>query len=140
MSLNEVFDVPVTVIDKEETVVLPPDSNGNEEDVDYNVVRGNHYMLAQQAAEGAELALRVLRATENPRAIEALSVMLKTSSEINKQLLLLSKDRADIKTSKGTKSNTPVVNAGPGSAVFIGSSSDINKKLKEMKEGKDANA
>lgn len=127
----------IEVVDQTGTShVLPPEANGNEEDVDFNYVRANHYLLATQTADAMSIAMRIARESEQPKAIEALSKLLKTASEVNRQLLLLSKDRAETKQSKKGNGSTPSqggTTIQANNVVFTGSSSDLNKLLKEQK-------
>lgn len=140
MSLDDIFggsnrppieNIPVVeVIHTDDKVtIVPPE--GTEEDVDYDFVRANHYKLAAQTTEAMEIALKVLRASEHPDAVKALSQLLKTSSEVNRQLLLLSKDKAETKTAKGAKqtSSAPQTTISAQQVVFTGSSSELSKIL-----------
>lgn len=138
MALEDVFDVhgvesvPVVEVvgtDGKSTVV-PPEANGSEEDVDFDFVRANHYLLAQQAQEAMSIAMRIARESEQPRAIETMATLLKTASEVNRQLLLLSKDKAEAKTAKTGKGQVqPQTQIGTQNVV-VASSSELNKLLR----------
>lgn len=145
MSLDDVFGTkPVETIPVVEVVhtdgkstVLPPE--GTEEDVDFEFVRANHYQLAQQAQEAMQIAMKIARESEQARAIETLATLLKTASEVNRQILILSKDKADVKAAKAGKGNTtpnnqPTTNISAQQVVFTGTNSDLNKMLREKKQ------
>lgn len=126
--ISEILGIePIEVItpNGDSTVVI---QDGQEEDVDYDFVRGNHYKLAMQAEEAMQIAMRIARESEQPRAIETLSAMLKTASEVNRQLLLLSKDKAETKTAKKIP-QAPSSSGVNGQGVFQGTSKDINMLL-----------
>ncbi len=132
--IDEVFELaPVEVIHNDKTVtVVPPGEAGKETDTDFSVARANHYQILQQASDAMDIALKVLRETENPRAVEAFSTLLKTVSEVNKQLLNLNEDKGRAKAANNQK-NAPQggTNIQANNVVFTGSSSDLAKMLKE---------
>ena len=85
--LSEIFDVaPIEVIhtDGQSTTIVPD----GDEDVDHGFARAKHYELSQKGSEALDLAMRVAKESENPRAIEVLSGLIKNLSEVNKSLLL----------------------------------------------------
>ncbi len=131
--LNEIFDLePVEIVHTDSTVtVIPPGKDGEETDTDFNVARANHYQILKQASDAMDIALRVLRETENPRAVEAFSTLLKTVSEVNKQLLTLNKDKGEAKAANNQK-NMPQngTNIQANNVVFTGSSAELSKLLK----------
>lgn len=129
-NLHDVFDMkPVEVVDTNDNTIIVP-ADGVEEDVDYNYVRMNHYQLTRQAQEGMGIALRVAREMESPAAIKELAAILKASSEVNRQLLMLSKDKADVKSIKKTATPpTGIVQNVQQQVVFQGTSGDINRLL-----------
>ncbi len=130
--LNEVFGIPMieVVHPDDQTTVIPPEGN-NEEDVDFDVARANHYQLLSQTTEAVGIAMRILRETEDFKAVQAVSGMLKTASEINKQLLNLNHEKADIKQKKNGKNvATPNTQIQANNVVFTGSSAELNKLLK----------
>lgn len=131
--LDNILDIEVTkgteiVFSDEFSIHVPLD--GIEEDVDYNFVRASHYKLASQADEAMSIAMRVARESENPKAIDSLSNLLKTSSEVSRQLLNLSKDKAEVKNIKNVKQSPAAQIGTQNNIVFTGSSSELNKILK----------
>ena len=132
-ALNNVFDVePVEV----NTSVEPFIQAGVEEDIDYLYARGNYYQIIEQGKKAVETALRVADETQNPRALEVLGNLLKSMSEINKQLVMMAKDKQDVKEAKNKVAGkniqaTPTINS-QNTIVFNGSSSELNKKIKEQ--------
>lgn len=131
-ALRKIFDVePVTVItpdDKEVVVVEEGD-----EDQDFIYARARSYELAEKGHEALDVAMRVVREAESPAAITALSGLIKTLSDVNKNLLSLNKDKADAKIAKAGKGH----GASIGTAIqhqtniFSSSSKDLNKLLKQ---------
>lgn len=119
------------IIDEPSNIAIIPSVN-TPEDTDFDAVRTNYYELIDQGKAAMHTAMRIAAESENPRAIEVLSGLLKNMADVNKQLLSLSKDKADIKTAKGTKSAQPIQQIGNvEQAVFVGNSADLNKILAE---------
>jgi hypothetical protein len=132
--LDQIFDIlptPPATLDVAQTV-LPVTVEGSEEDADFQAARANTYEILDQLKAGVGTALKVAAESENPRALEVLGNMLKIASDVNKTLILLSKDRADTKTAKGTRTSQPVQQIGTQQNVtFVGSAGDMNKMLAE---------
>ena len=126
--LEKKFDVStVTVIhpDDTETVVVPE----GDEETDHEKARTVNYKILEAGETALELAMKIARESENPRAIEVMSGLMKNLSDIAKTTLLLNKDKADIKAAKGVKA-APITQIGTQNVVFAGSSSQLNKVLK----------
>lgn len=116
------LDVPVT------TVI--PATVDNVEDQDFEIARANTYELLDMSKAALNTALRIAAESENPRAIEVLSGLLKNASEINRQLVQMSKDRQEVKIAKKSAkegSQNPGVPQiqSQNTIVFSGNSSDI---------------
>jgi len=134
-SLAKVFNVtPVEVIDSTGTsVTVPPEGA---EDEDWVYARARTYELAEKGAEAMEVAMRVVKEAESPAAITALSGLIKTMSDVNKNLLVLNKDKAEAKSAKAgqNKKDTPSVQT-TNNIIFSGTSKDLNKLLAEQLKG-----
>lgn len=137
-ALSKVFDVEVVEVisDEHRTDIIPPEGN---EDEDHRYARAKHYELAEKGSEALDIAMRIARESENPKAIEALSGLLKSLTDVNKSLLILNKDKAEIKKVKNGKDNNPQLGTNVGTAVqnqtnivFAGTSKDLNKLIKEQ--------
>lgn len=134
--LNEIFELtPVEVVHPDDTTTtVVPDGS---EDEDHLYARARHYELAEKGSEALDLAMKIARETENPRAVEVLSGLIKTLSDVNKSLLTLNKDKADVKTARiGKGGSQQAITAGTHVAqqniIFTGSSKDLNKIINEQ--------
>ena len=130
--LAKVFNVePVTCvdvvhIDGASTTVVPD----GDETVDHQYARLKNYEILQRSSEALDIAMRICRESENPRAIEVLSGLMKTVSDISKTLVVLNKDKADAKTARSGKGQvTPQTQIGTQNVVFAGNSADLNKLI-----------
>lgn len=148
MSLADVFDVnptevvleiPVSTEEKQLPVVAEvSDDTENIVDTDFHAARTNQHDLLTMGMASLNTAMRIAAETEEPRAIEVLSGLLKTVSEMNKQLVVMSKDREEVKNERNKRTAKPQQenpSIGHQNNVFVASSADINKLLAEkMKE------
>jgi hypothetical protein len=134
--MNEVFDlIPVEVITKEgKSITVVEEGDENE---DHTYARARHYELAEKGSEALDIAMKIARATENPRSIEVLSGLIKNLSEVNKSLLGLNKDKYDARASKTAKGNSQhsIGQAVQTQNVFVGNSKDLNKLLSGQSNG-----
>lgn len=103
-------------------------------DKDYNVVRKNLYELINQGKDAVESILDVAKAGDSPRAYEVVAQMIKTVSDVNKDVLDLHDKMKKIKedkyslTQKNTTNNT----------IYVGSTSELQDIINpERSSGKD---
>jgi len=104
------------------------------EDDDFDFARKNQYELINQGKAAVNTAMRIAAESENPRAIEVLATLFKEVSGMNKQLVTLNKDLADVKVAKTGKGNgnAPAQQIGTQQNIlFTGNGSDLNKLLAE---------
>lgn len=132
--LSSVFNIePIEVITAQSVTIVEDGS----EDADFIYARSQTYNLIAKGAEALDIAMRIAKESENPRAIEVLSGLLKNLSEVNKSLVVLNKDKAEAKAAKiGQSSGTSVGTAiNNQNIIFAGNSKDLNKLLAEHLKG-----
>ena len=100
-----------------------PEINGMEEDTDFRYTRENLYNLLERGQDAVEELLEIAKQSEHPRAFEVVGQLIGKSTETNKELMGLHKTKKDLSTERGP---TNVTNA-----LFVGSTSDLQKMLKE---------
>tara|TARA_R110000765_G_scaffold51524_2_gene103958 strand:- start:2346 stop:2789 length:444 start_codon:yes stop_codon:yes gene_type:complete len=118
-SLDTNFDVhmPMEIV-KEKTMTSPGEGKI---DKDYNEVRNNLYDLIQKGNIAIDGILQVADAGDSPRAYEVVSQLLKTVSDMNKDVLHVHKEMKTIKeenlklSQKNTTNNT----------IYVGSTSEL---------------
>jgi len=132
--LSNIFNIdPIEVITSQSVTIV---EDGNEDD-DFIYARSQTYHLIEKGTEALDIAMRIAKESENPRAIEVLSGLLKNLSEVNKSLVVLNKDKAEAKAaragnSQGTTVGTAINNQN---IIFAGNSRDLNKLLAEHLKG-----
>lgn len=133
--LEDVFDVEPIEQKSEENLnmVLIQDSK-DPEDADYSYARGFQYELLNTGKAALGDALRILKQTDNPRAVEVLAGLLKNVSDMNVSLLKLSREKEDIKVIKQVRTGKHIPIPGGHAAegiVYQGTSRNINALLKD---------
>ena len=139
-NLHEVFDIVPSedsTIDIPKTEIIPVSETA--EDDDFNAARDNTYELIDISKAALTTAMLIASETQNPRAIEVLSGLLKTSAEINRQLVQMSKDKQEVKVTRAQVTGKALPPSGAGgttqNVTFIGTSADLNRLLAEKLAG-----
>lgn len=131
-SLSKVFDVePIVkseVISKDGEVIKPSDTKIED---DYEVSRNNMRVLLQQGQEALNSALEVARQSEHPRAFEVVGNLMKQLADINQQLLDLHSQKQKLDEPSKAEKAKQVTN----NAIFVGSTAELNKLIKNMTKG-----
>ena len=97
---------------------------------DYEFARSNFYNVIEKGTIALEEMMQVAKAGESPRAYEVISTLMKTLVEANKDLVSMG-----IQNNKDTdKDNTDDKVVKNQTAIFVGSTSELQKLLKNMKE------
>ena len=126
--LNEVLDIAndVTVEEVKKTlsITAPEDKDP---DVDFETGRKNLYNLIDKGNEAIDGILELAKEGEHPRAYEVAGQLIKTVSEVSQNLLDL---QDKLKKVKEVPNNAP---KNVTNALFVGSTTELHKMLKEKK-------
>jgi hypothetical protein len=132
-NLSEVFNIePIEkvtgelVINETGEIIVPQEQKVES---DYDKTRANLHALLAQGQEALNHAIAVAKSSEHPRAFEVVGNLMKQVADINTQLMELhqQKQKLDAPT-KGDK----VTN---NNAIFVGSTSELNKLIDKMNRG-----
>jgi hypothetical protein len=122
--LSEALNVePIEIVPKE--LVIDSESSSIDDDAEY--ARTNIRELIEKGNVAMENLLHVAKESEHPRAYEVAANMLKNLTDMNKDLLEIQKRKRDLKP------QTTQQNISVDKAVFIGSTTELLKQLKELK-------
>ena len=131
--LNEVLGI--AEVDKTyENEVLPKKMNtevmvpeDKDPDIDFETGRKNLYNLLDKGNEAIDGILNLAKEGEHPRAYEVAGQLIKTVSEVSQNLLDLQDKLKKVKDipDRGPKNVT--------NALFVGSTTELQKMLKEKK-------
>ena len=118
--------VPQEVVVEKNEVVVP--SHGDDIDNDYEYQRQNFYNLVERGQDAIDGILELARESDHPRAYEVAAGLIKNLADLNKDLLEIQKRRKDL-----TGENNPAKNINVDKAVFVGSTTELVKFLKNNK-------
>jgi hypothetical protein len=120
-NLSEILDVePIKVTNN---IVVEP---LNDIDDDAEFARQNIRHLIEKGNSAIDGLLSVAKATDHPRAYEVAANMLKSLTDMNKDLMEIQKRKKDLQP----KENSPTNGINVDKAVFVGSTKELVKLLK----------
>lgn len=130
-NMEEIFDVVPTTITKPAPVpafVSQPKTDGLELDLDqdYKEARDTLKKLVTKGNHAIDHLLSIASESEHPRAFEVVATLIKNTAEANEKLLNMQKQMRDMKGLSNKQSGGVSVDK----AIFIGSTSELNKLLK----------
>ena len=131
--LNEVLGIAeevtyensLEVAKKTSTEITVPEDK--DPDIDFETGRKNLYNLLDKGNEAIDGILELAKEGEHPRAYEVAGQLIKTVSEVSQNLLDLQDKLKKVKE---------IPNTGPKNvtnALFVGSTTELQKMLKEKK-------
>lgn len=120
-------------------------------DEDYETARNNYYKLLDKGESLLDLAIEIAEGTQDAKSIDSASKLLTNMMTANARLLDITKAKQEVymrtrakevlKTAFADGGNTTTTNINPqtinnNNTLFVGSPSDLNKMLKELKAEK----
>ena len=111
-----------------DTNVIEYDASADKKDEDFNTARDNIARLIQRGEEAVDGILRLASESEQPRAYEVASTLIKNMVEANKDLLDLHKQKKELEKEEYAGPKTQVQN----NTMFVGSTKELQKHLLEM--------
>ena len=98
---------------------------------DYEYSRANLYSLIEKGQEAINGIMEVAGEGGSPRAYEVAGQLIKSVADTTDKLIDLQKKLKDVEEESSSKGPTNVTNA-----LFVGSTADLAKLLKQNKENK----
>jgi hypothetical protein len=136
-NLDETFNVEETMTPAVEVESINVDGSIDKfekisDDIkkDYEYSRGNLYSIIEKGQEALNGVIELAQETEMPRAYEVAGQLIKSVSDATEKLIDLQKKLKDIQSEDNKKGPTSVTN----NALFIGSTAELSKLLKQQKE------
>ncbi len=132
-SMEKVFDVPAkaAITETPVTKIEPKPKIDRIEydlDEDYEESRKTLKSLVRKGNDAIDHLLAIATDTEHPRAFEVVATLIKNTAEANEKLLAMQKLMRDMKNIKNKENSLSVEKA-----IFVGSTSELSKLVKEMK-------
>lgn len=139
-SMNEIFDVvpkvaesvpvPVPVVVETPTEFASPARLETDLDADYEESRKTLKDLVKKGNDAIDHLMSIATETEHPRAFEVVATLIKNTAEANDKLLATQKAMREM---KGMSAKRDSGNVSVDKAIFIGSTSELNRLLKDSK-------
>lgn len=142
-NLDDILDIKPDFVVLEDSPIVPyvepsvpievPDVNNPEViDEDFEEVRSNLKTLIEKGSAAAEEMFSIAQQSQNPKAYEALSTMINTMINANKQLMDTHKQAREAK-GRIMKSDKPVGDTNvTNNIVFGGSTAELLKMMKQQ--------
>lgn len=130
-NLSEVFDIEVNDAPKTALVKQNEPTPGNV-DSDFEGARKNLHILLMQGEDALMGALEVAKQSEHPRAFEVVGNLIKQLADVNQQLMDLHKQKKQLEEPSASSKKNGVTN---NNAIFVGSTTELNKLIKNMSKG-----
>jgi len=132
--LNDTFNITPTEVTVDESDVSvgverkkPDRLTKSDVERDYEYTRGNLYSIIEKGQEAINGILEVAQESDMPRAYEVAGQLIKSVSDATDKLMTLQQKLKDVNKEEESKGPTTVNNA-----LFVGSTADLQKLLKEQ--------
>jgi hypothetical protein len=125
--LSEVFDLEPIVSEDTVQDLVPINNSVVTDDADF--ARSNIKNLINSGSSALNNLLTVAKDSQQPRAYEVAATLIKNLSDLNKDLMEIQKRKQDL-TGESTKNK----NINVDKAVFVGSTTELVKFLKNKQE------
>ena len=129
-NMEELLNISAEVVEEPKPVKKEREADKDDRTKDYEYTRGELYTLIDQGQEAVRGALEVAQESGHPRAYEVAVAAMKHVADMTEKLQDLHKKMKDLDEEK--KGPTKVTN----NAMFVGSTSELQKMLKQMNDNK----
>jgi hypothetical protein len=130
-NMEEILNISAEVVEEPKSIKKERESDKDDRTKDYEYTRGELYSLIDHGQEAVRGALEVAQESGHPRAYEVAVAAMKHVADMTEKLQDLHKKMKDLDTEQ-KKGPTSVTN----NAMFVGSTTELQKMLKEMGGGK----
>jgi|TARA_B100001113_G_scaffold17053_1_gene12781 hypothetical protein len=126
--LDKAFGSEPSELQKHVEKVKPSLKKSEQEDVisDYETSRANLHNLVMKGQEAVDGIMDVARASDHPRAYEVAALMIKNVGDVTDKLIDLQRKMKDLDAEDKRVTNNTT------NAMFVGSTSDLQKMLKNI--------
>jgi len=129
-NMEEILNISAEVVEEPKPVKKEREADKDDRQKDYEYTRGELYTLIDQGQEAVRGALEVAQESGHPRAYEVAVAAMKHVADMTEKLQDLHKKMKDLDEEK--KGPSRVTN----NAMFVGSTTELQKMLKQMGGGK----
>ncbi len=129
-NMEDILNISAEPVSSEPIKPKPPEVDRDDREKDYQYTSGELYSLIDQGQEAVRGALEVAQESGHPRAYEVAVAAMKHVADMTEKLQALHKNMKDLDEEK--KGPSKVTN----NAMFVGSTAELQKMLKDMGGGK----
>jgi|3_EtaG_2_1085321.scaffolds.fasta_scaffold52429_2 hypothetical protein len=116
------------IVKKETNLPVSKEKLDKDLEIDYNQVRGNIKNLISTGKDAIDGIIDVATESDAPRAYEVASQMLKTVSEMNKDLMNLHQQMKTIR-----KEEMEITNNTTNNSIYVGSTNDLQDLINQSR-------
>ena len=126
---TEIFNLPLADIAEQQQFIPAnkKETGVDEIDKDYRYARENLYCVIEKGTNALDILVDIANQSQSPRAFEVVSTLIKTLSDTNKDLLEVQSKLKKLRDEESPKNVT--------NALFIGNTAELQKLIKDRKEG-----
>jgi hypothetical protein len=129
--ISESLGIPFVPEKKEETNITKIEIDQSKQlEVDFQQVRKNLKSLVSTGEEAIEGILKVAQEGDSPRAYEVAAAMIKTVSEVNKDIIEMHHKMKQIEKPNVVEKNTT------NNSIYVGSTSDLQDLINTARSRK----
>ena len=126
--LDEALNIKseIVEVEKDAPIVKVESPNSNDIKKDYEYTRANLYSLIEKGQEAIDGIMELAAESDQPRAYEVAGQLIKSVGDVTDKLIDLQKKLKDVEEDTVKTTNNVTNNA-----VFVGSTSELSKLLKQ---------
>jgi len=127
--LDKALNTSSSIVNANSVEIESVHINTNQNDIkkDYEYTRANLYSLIEKGQEAINGIMELAGEGGSPRAYEVAGQLIKSVGDVTDKLIDLQKKLKDVEEDTTTKTTNNVTN----NAVFVGSTSELSKLLKQ---------
>lgn len=129
--LEDALNINSEIIEAEQEVFAPVVVSGSDADEDFSKAKNNIAKLIEKGEEAVDGILQLAKESEQPRAYEVASTLIKTMVEANKELLDVHKQKKELDKEEYSGPAKAVQN----NTVFVGSTKELQQQLLQLAKG-----
>ena len=125
--IDEALNIESSIVESKPVKPVPLKVEKNDIKKDYDYTRANLYSLIEKGQEAINGIMELAGETASPRAYEVAGQLIKSVADTTDKLADLQKKLKDLEEDNGNKGPNSVTN----NALFVGSTSELSKLLKQ---------
>ena len=126
-AIDDALNVESSIVETEKSSPIKRPEEKNDIKKDYEYTRANLYSLIEKGQEAINGIMELAGESASPRAYEVAGQLIKSVADTTDKLADLQKKLKDLEADTGAKGPNSVTN----NAVFVGSTSELQKLLKQ---------